>query len=51
MLAKIIGWSGRNPFVVLLATLFVVVGGLYAVLKTPLDAVSYTHLRAHETTE
>ena len=39
MLAKIIGWSGRNPFVVLLATLFVVVGGLYAVLKTPLDAL------------
>lgn len=39
MLTKIIDWSGRNPFVVLLATLFVVVGGLYAVLKTPLDAL------------
>ena len=39
MLAKIIGWSGRNPFLVLLATLFVVIGGIYAVLKTPLDAL------------
>jgi Cu(I)/Ag(I) efflux system membrane protein CusA/SilA len=39
MLAKIIGWSGRNPFLVLLATLFVVIGGVVAVLKTPLDAL------------
>ncbi len=39
MLAKIIDWSGRNRFLVLLATLFVVVGGVYAVLKTPLDAL------------
>jgi Cu(I)/Ag(I) efflux system membrane protein CusA/SilA len=39
MLAKIIGWSGRNPFLVLVATLFVVIGGIYAVLKTPLDAL------------
>ena len=39
MLAKIIQWSGRNPFLILLATLFVVVGGVVAVLKTPLDAL------------
>jgi len=39
MLAKIIDWSGRNRFIVLLATLFVIVGGVVAVLKTPLDAL------------
>ena len=39
MLAKIIGWSGRNRFLVLLATLFVIVGGVVAVVKTPLDAL------------
>jgi Cu(I)/Ag(I) efflux system membrane protein CusA/SilA len=39
MLARIIQWSGRNPFLVLLATLFVVVAGVVAVMKTPLDAL------------
>ena len=39
MLSKIIEWSGRNPFLVLLATLFIVIGGVLAVLKTPLDAL------------
>jgi len=39
MLARIIQWSGKNPFLVLLATLFVVLWGVYAVLKTPLDAL------------
>src|SRR5574343_64827 len=39
MLAKIIEWSGRNRFLVLLATLFVIVGGVVAVVKTPLDAL------------
>src|SRR5574343_2031128 len=39
MLAKIIEWSGRNRFLVLLATLFVVVGGVVAVMRTPLDAL------------
>ena len=39
MLAKVIQWSGRNPFLVLLATLFVVVGGVVAVMKTPIDAL------------
>jgi len=39
MLAKIIQWSGRNPFLILLATVFVVFGGVFAVAKTPLDAL------------
>ncbi len=39
MLANIIQWSGRNRFLVLLATLFVTIGGIYAVLRTPIDAL------------
>ena len=39
MLSKIIEWSGRNRFLVMIATLFIVLGGVYAVLKTPLDAL------------
>ena len=39
MLSKIIDWSGRNRFLVLLATLFVVVAGVFAVLRTPIDAL------------
>ncbi len=39
MLAKIIDWSGRNRFLVLLATLFVIVRGVLVVLRTPLDAL------------
>jgi len=39
MLGKIIEWSARNGFLVLLATLFVTAGGIYAVVKTPLDAL------------
>nr|MDP2192886.1 efflux RND transporter permease subunit [Rhodoferax sp.] len=39
MLNKIIDWSGRNIFLVLLATLFVTMGGIYAVVKTPIDAL------------
>ena len=39
MLASIIEWSGRNRFLVLLATLFAVIGGIYAIAKTPLDAL------------
>ena len=38
MLNKIIDWSARNIFMVLLATLFIVVAGVYAVVKTPIDA-------------
>jgi hypothetical protein len=39
MLAKIIEWSGRNRFLVLLATLFITIAGVYAVLRTPIDAL------------
>ena len=39
MLGRIIEWSVRNVFLVLLATLFVVAAGVYAVLRTPLDAI------------
>ena len=39
MLSRIIDWSGRNRFLVLLATLFVIAGGAIAVLRTPLDAL------------
>jgi Cu(I)/Ag(I) efflux system membrane protein CusA/SilA len=39
MLAKIIEWSGRNRFFVLLATLFIVIWGVFAVLRTPIDAL------------
>jgi Cu(I)/Ag(I) efflux system membrane protein CusA/SilA len=39
MLANIIEWSGRNRFMVLLVTLFVTLAGIYAVLRTPIDAL------------
>jgi Cu(I)/Ag(I) efflux system membrane protein CusA/SilA len=39
MLNRIIDWSGRNPFLILLATLFILIAGVYAVVKTPLDAL------------
>jgi Cu(I)/Ag(I) efflux system membrane protein CusA/SilA len=39
MLSRIIEWSARNIFMVLLATFFVVAGGVYAVVTTPVDAI------------
>jgi Cu(I)/Ag(I) efflux system membrane protein CusA/SilA len=39
MLANIIDWSGRNRFLVLLATLFIILWGVFAVLRTPIDAL------------
>jgi Cu(I)/Ag(I) efflux system membrane protein CusA/SilA len=39
MLAKLIDWSARNRFLVLLATLFIVLWGVYSVLRTPIDAL------------
>ena len=39
MLGKLIEWSARNVFIVLLATLALIGGGIYAVKKTPLDAL------------
>ena len=39
MLNALIEWSARNRFLVVLVTVFVVLAGIYAVLKTPLDAL------------
>jgi len=39
MIEKIIELSIKNKFLVILMTLFVIVGGIYAVLRTPLDAI------------
>jgi len=39
MLAQLIDWSARNRFLVLLATLFVIIAGVIAVVRTPLDAI------------
>ena len=39
MLNAVIDWSARNRFLVLLATLFIVIAGIWSVLKTPLDAI------------
>jgi copper/silver efflux system protein len=39
MLARVIDWSARNRFLILLGTLFIVLAGIYAVIRTPLDAL------------
>jgi Cu(I)/Ag(I) efflux system membrane protein CusA/SilA len=39
MIARLIRWSIENRFLVLLATLMVCAWGLWAMLKTPLDAI------------
>ncbi|MCH7498246.1 MAG: efflux RND transporter permease subunit, partial [Candidatus Marinimicrobia bacterium] len=39
MIEKVIAWSLNNRFVVILATVVVVLGGLYSMLHTPLDAI------------
>jgi len=39
MLEKIIGWSINNKFLVILLTLFAVIGGSYALKNTPVDAI------------
>ena len=39
MLNGIIEWSMRHVFLVLLGTVFVVAAGVYAAIKTPLDAI------------
>ncbi|GAB3750016.1 efflux RND transporter permease subunit [Lysobacter olei] len=38
MLGRLIEWSVRNVFLVLVMTLAIVAGGIYAVMRTPLDA-------------
>ncbi|MCZ8406385.1 efflux RND transporter permease subunit [Achromobacter sp. SIMBA_011] len=39
MIARLIHWSIRNRFLVLLATVFVMAWGLYSLKETPLDAL------------
>ena len=39
MLNAIIDWSARNRFLVILAASFITLAGIYAVIKTPLDAL------------
>ena len=39
MIAGVIRWSAHNIFLVLIGTVFVVAAGIYAVAKTPLDAI------------
>jgi len=39
MLGRVIEWSVRNLFLVLLGTFFIVVAGIHAVMRTPLDAI------------
>src|SRR5437899_863015 len=39
MLAAIIRWSSRNVLLVLMATVFAAAAGVYAVSRTPLDAI------------
>ena len=39
MIEKIIDYSIKNRFLVILMTLFVIAGGVYAMFRTPLDAI------------
>src|SRR5574343_662985 len=39
MLNALIDWSSRNRFLVLLATLFIIIAGSWSVIRTPLDAI------------
>ena len=39
MLNALIEWSARNKFLVVIMTVFITLAGIYAVLKTPLDAL------------
>ncbi|MFY9723087.1 MAG: CusA/CzcA family heavy metal efflux RND transporter, partial [Azonexus sp.] len=39
MLNALITWSAKNRFLVLIATLLIVIAGIWSVLKTPLDAI------------
>ena len=39
MIEKIIDYSIKNRFLVILMTLFVIAGGVYAMLRIPLDAI------------
>ncbi|WP_407080250.1 efflux RND transporter permease subunit [Alteromonas aquimaris] len=39
MISAVIRWSVANRFFVLLATLFIVLGGIYSIKNTPVDAI------------
>ena len=39
MLEYIIDWSIKNRFIVVLVTAFIVIGGIYCLFKTPVDAI------------
>jgi Cu(I)/Ag(I) efflux system membrane protein CusA/SilA len=39
MIEKIIEFSIKNKFLVILGTVFIIAGGIYALFKTPLDAI------------
>jgi Cu(I)/Ag(I) efflux system membrane protein CusA/SilA len=39
MFARIIEWSIKNKFLVLLTTIFMIVAGIYSLQQTPLDAI------------
>jgi copper/silver efflux system protein len=39
MFERIIRWSVQNKFLVILSTLFLIAGGVYSLLRTPLDAI------------
>ena len=39
MIDKIIEWSLKNKFMVILATVFLTLGGILAISRTPLDAI------------
>jgi copper/silver efflux system protein len=39
MISGVIRWSSHNIFLVLVGTVFIVAAGIYAVAKTPLDAI------------
>ena len=39
MLNRLIEWSARNVFIVLLATGFIAAWGVYALVRTPVDAI------------
>ena len=39
MLEKLIDWSIHNKFMVVLATVFMIVGGIYSLKNIPIDAI------------
>ena len=46
MIERLIEWSARNRFLVVIFTLFAVAGGIYALQRTPLDAIPGFERRA-----